>query len=320
LDELSNHEKVYLASFRSTQKKVSMMVERFNLGGKSGMPLYITPDSCFLVKLMTDAEFDFVTSFAKEYTSYMQSHRDSLLLKIYGLYTIKMRDAQKEFGFIVMGNVTPTSDGLLQKYDLKGSTYGRKERRFPGDAHGTLLDMDYLEDMRNTPDENESGLLAQVGSMNHVAIVLSKQDKILLMKACLEDVKFLAAHGVMDYSLLAARFSSESELSTTLFYDPTDRHDRYPCFKGAHPQLGEEQHFYCFGIIDISQDYAWYKRAERLWKTGIKRNSADTVSTSPPGFYALRFLTSLNSYLLPSLESDVQIMGEILAHNWDQYD
>ena len=40
-----------------------------------------------------------------------------------------MRDAQKEFGFIVMGNVTPTSDGLLQKYDLKGSTYGRKERR-----------------------------------------------------------------------------------------------------------------------------------------------------------------------------------------------
>ena len=76
---------VYLASFRSTQKKVSMMVERFNLGGKSGMPLYITPDSCFLVKLMTDAEFDFVTSFAKEYTSYMQSHRDSLLLKIYGL-------------------------------------------------------------------------------------------------------------------------------------------------------------------------------------------------------------------------------------------
>ena len=49
--------------------------------------------------------------------------------------------------------------------------------------------MDYLEDMRNTPEENDSGLLAQVGSMNHVAIVLSKQDKILLMKACLEDVK-----------------------------------------------------------------------------------------------------------------------------------
>ena len=61
--------------------------------------------------------------------------------------------------------------------------------RFPGDTHGTLLDQDYLEDMQNTLDENVSGFLAGVDSMDHVAIVVSKPDKILIMKACLEDVK-----------------------------------------------------------------------------------------------------------------------------------
>eukprot|EP00658_Telonema_sp_P-2_P048432 TRINITY_DN36845_c0_g1_i2.p1 TRINITY_DN36845_c0_g1~~TRINITY_DN36845_c0_g1_i2.p1 ORF type:complete len:138 (-),score=25.71 TRINITY_DN36845_c0_g1_i2:97-510(-) len=105
------------------------MVEKFDMGGKSGCPLYITHDSRFIVKLLLDEEFHFMAYFARKYVEYTDKHPCSILLKIYGLYTIKMRSVQKSFGFIAMGNITPSTFGLVQKYDLKGSTYGRTERK-----------------------------------------------------------------------------------------------------------------------------------------------------------------------------------------------
>lgn len=56
----------------------------------------------------------------------MKTHPESLLSRIYGVYTVEMQDYQKVH-LMLMGNTLrfDKSEDLTRIYDLKGSTYSR---------------------------------------------------------------------------------------------------------------------------------------------------------------------------------------------------
>lgn len=66
----------------------------------------------------------------------------------------------------------------------------------PWKLDGVLLDLDFEADTL-TEEEGGSGLCRRVE--------IDRRDKILLLRQIFEDVKFLAAHRVMDYSLFICR-------------------------------------------------------------------------------------------------------------------
>ena len=70
------------------------------------------------------------------------------------------------------------------------------------------------------------------------------------------------------------------------------------------------------------------KWLERVIKVCVMHKPKYTVSTSPPGFYAKRFVLRMNEYILPVLHEHAEsasdeertLMQEILSHDWRQYD
>ena len=59
-------------------------------------------------------------------------HRNSLIIKFFGLHKIQIRmkkSTKVETVYIViMGNVFHTTKKINERYDLKGSTYGRSTK------------------------------------------------------------------------------------------------------------------------------------------------------------------------------------------------
>lgn len=53
-------------------------------------------------------------------------------------------------------------------------------------------------------------------------------------------------------------------------------------------------------------EYTIGKWMERCWKVGFLRKPRYAVSTSPPGYYAHRFVERMNKYILPELQSDLE--------------
>ena len=75
-------------------------------------------------------------------------------------------------------------------------------------------------------------------------------------------------------------------------------------------------------------EYTVGKCLERYIKVLGMCNKKRTVSSAPPGYYAKRFVESMNEYIQPTL-SQLQVgqspdgrdlMAEIENHDWEQYD
>ena len=68
----------------------------------------------------------------KQYYGHLRHNRDSLIIKFFGLHKIKLRIKERlsdpEICFVVMSNVFESCKEIEEKYDLKGSLYGRKRK------------------------------------------------------------------------------------------------------------------------------------------------------------------------------------------------
>mmetsp|Transcript_33476 Transcript_33476/g.58651 ORF Transcript_33476/g.58651 Transcript_33476/m.58651 type:complete len:110 (+) Transcript_33476:864-1193(+) len=107
-----------------------------------------------------------------------------------------------------------------------------------------------------------------------------------LITAIEGDVKMLAWHGIMDYSLFGAHFKG-SEM-------PQD--SRY-CFR----QKGQSDCFFTLGIIDILQEYNASKKCEHCLKRTFKRVSLQDLSSVNPQVYAERFLRFCRKIIEPNV-------------------
>ena len=188
----------YSTAFRNITKHDSEqeLLEKFS-DGKSGSFFYFSLDYRFIVKTVTKAELHFLQQILSHYYQHIKNNPDSLLTRIYGLHRIRLAAHQKYLSLVVMGNMLPhpTACQVHEKYDLKGSSVGRRVLKRNEAVNGLDLSKKTLKDC---------DLVRK--------IVIGESNKTKLMEQIRLDVEFLASVGVMDYSLLLGiHFCGESE-------------------------------------------------------------------------------------------------------------
>ena len=131
-------------------------------------------------------------NFAPAYLAHCRAHPGTLI-RYLGCYSIRMPLNTRKVYFVVMANVLPPTPCDLT-FDLKGATSNRQRHRRPEDLEAlragtppprlakTLLDKDWmaLGLTLSLPDEEAAGLARTIAT----------------------DTAFLAAEGLLDYSLL----------------------------------------------------------------------------------------------------------------------
>jgi 1-phosphatidylinositol-4-phosphate 5-kinase len=96
--------------------------------GSSGSLLYYTRDGEFIVKTISKKEYKFLKIMLGDYFFYLKENPLSFLPKLLGCYVLKRKYRKKKTNiyFIVMSNVFATAYRIDLRFDLKGSTIGRK--------------------------------------------------------------------------------------------------------------------------------------------------------------------------------------------------
>nr|XP_040573047.1 1-phosphatidylinositol 3-phosphate 5-kinase fab1-like [Lepeophtheirus salmonis] len=103
-------------------------------GGKSGLHFYKTKDDRFILKEMSNVEFNCFQEFAPQYFEYIHNSlnpkekKPSALAKILGIYKIASKNSHTKethkMDFLVIENVF-YGRNIVEKYDLKGSVRNR---------------------------------------------------------------------------------------------------------------------------------------------------------------------------------------------------
>eukprot|EP00298_Acanthocystis_sp_HF-20_P011672 c19513_g1_i3.p1 GENE.c19513_g1_i3~~c19513_g1_i3.p1 ORF type:complete len:497 (+),score=100.80 c19513_g1_i3:221-1492(+) len=256
--------------------------------GKSGALFYKTVDDKFLIKTISKQETVYFRDILAHYYNHVMQHHDTLLPRFFQLFRIKTNRGRK-IRMVVMHNILPSYLKITEKFDLKGSTFGRKTADETRNKSVTLKDLDFLE----------------MGKK----IVIGTQKKQRLMRQLALDCNFLQNSKLMDYSLLVgikplspelakirseqeAEFSNKTAAARALSPPPS-----YCLFSfdGALEAKNEEDQpilVYC-GIIDILQEYSMKKQMENLFKGA--RYDKRTISAVAPDQYALRFSDYMKS-------------------------
>jgi len=60
--------------------------------GKSGSFFFFSKDRKFIIKTMNDGEMSIFMESLVDYYSHLKTHRNSLMARIYGIFTVKMED------------------------------------------------------------------------------------------------------------------------------------------------------------------------------------------------------------------------------------
>ena len=154
-----------------------------------------------------------------KYHKHMKRYsRKSLLTRIFGMYSVTVRDVDsnssgERYTIVVMNAVFPAeaSKFVGERFDLKGSTVGRQtseeERRKKGN-NAVLKDLDLAEEVASERAVRpHSGYGLNVGASSKAA----------LMAQLRHDVKLLVESQVMDYSLLVGIVTMDSHRMFTLF-------------------------------------------------------------------------------------------------------
>ena len=144
-----------------------------------------------MLKTIPRHEFKFIKRILPNYHEFLtQTNPESFISKVYGIHKVifyrKKAKLNKKIYFCIMNSVFHTSLKIDLRYDLKGSTYGRKTITDKGgvmiDRTIALKDLDFIEKQERI----------KVGPVN--------RDRILdIIK---KDSVFFRQNNIIDYSLL----------------------------------------------------------------------------------------------------------------------
>ena len=155
--------------------------------GKSGSFFFFSHDKNFIIKTMTDSDLYAFKNLFKTYFAHVSTNTQSLLARIYGIYTVKMED-QEPVHLILMGNTKKSNDAnIVNVFDLKGSFVHREVKEKNLKPTATLKDINLL----NIRKEK-------------MILRFREEDQIEIMKNIERDAEILRQHNIMDYSLLFA--------------------------------------------------------------------------------------------------------------------
>ena len=254
-----------------------------NTGGKSKANFYKTFDERFILKNVSENEFNMFLDNGLEYFQYISRflfHKmPSALAKILGAYKIIIKQKYKEikYNLILMENIfygtisskiskpfnSPESN--IKVYDLKGSNinrYIKKNMRKPGQV---LLDTNFLVDFNKEP----------------VFIDSYVYDRLKI--ALYNDSMYLRKLGVIDYSLLIIFENKENNKNAG---DPND------CL---FSEMENNNRLIKLGIIDYIRKYTWDKKMEFYGKSLLYRENPTIVE---PAVYSDRFYKSISKYFV----------------------
>jgi hypothetical protein len=117
---------------------------------------------------------------------HFSANPSSLLARIYGVYTVKMKNYDEVY-LILMGNCLKFENkyDITRVYDLKGSKVKRHVKTNNALSSTTLKDINFMQNKRYMQEVN-----------------LNAEDARNLLKVLRKDSEMLAAHEIMDYSVL----------------------------------------------------------------------------------------------------------------------
>ena len=250
-------------------------------GGKSNANFFKTYDNKYIIKSISEMEFNMFLESALNYfkhiSKYLFHRKSSAIGKILGAYNVKIKipgEKEKNYYLIIMENIyygmltninnntfnSPESNIMV--YDLKGSKinrYVQQQNRKPGKV---LLDTNFLEDFNGEP------LFLDINVFQ------------LFQKALKNDSQFLKNEGVIDYSLLII-FEGDNNTSNN-----------------NKKEMTEDKNFKLIrlGIIDYLRKYTWDKQLESYSKKFINGFANPTIIN--PDSYSQRFMEKIQRYFI----------------------
>lgn len=93
--------------------------------GKSGSFFFFSYDKKYIIKTMTESDLSTFKKIFKDYTIHLLDNPNSVLARIYGIYTVKMEDIEPVH-VVLMGSTKQSNDKRIKHvFDLKGSFANR---------------------------------------------------------------------------------------------------------------------------------------------------------------------------------------------------
>jgi 1-phosphatidylinositol-4-phosphate 5-kinase len=259
----------YIKSMSTTTK------ERFT-EGKSGAFLYFTGDQKYIVKTCSSTELQYLRRIASQYADHVLRERNSLINKFFGAHAITMYN--QTVYFIVVGSVFETNVKIHDRFDLKGSWYGRMEssKEYRDEGKGVGKDLNFRKN----------------------SLLLGKKTSDKLANQLRKDADFLASIQALDYSLLVGIHNQSFKVKRK----PPNRRGRHRCSHsdghvpfhqaddgGMTVEVVEGPAVYFLGIIDILKEWNFRSRCEYWAKVYILCQSKRGISVQNPDYYSWRF-------------------------------
>lgn len=297
--------------------------------GRSGAFFFLSPDQQLIAKTCNKAEWILLQRILKPYTEHVEAAReradrrrassaiglgdglrgfgDTLLPRYLGLYRFEVGEPAQQIRVVIMSNVFAGSQIIATRYDLKGSTHGRKASA--------------KERKKSTPVLKDLDWKASEEPMR-----IGKDERDLILAALKADAQFLSSQRLIDYSLLmgvhtiqagpsvsgggmSTVSSSTSSLSSSMTTGAGAAYESSNVVK-----ITDGDRLAYIGIVDVLTPYKMKKRAETIflgWLFGCR-----DISCQPPGHYARRFLDFVSTYVfeeraqIESSQSQLGTMAE----------
>eukprot|EP01111_Echinosteliopsis_oligospora_P017754 TRINITY_DN7812_c0_g2_i2.p1 TRINITY_DN7812_c0_g2~~TRINITY_DN7812_c0_g2_i2.p1 ORF type:complete len:313 (+),score=64.89 TRINITY_DN7812_c0_g2_i2:453-1391(+) len=293
----------------------------------SGSLFFYSHDMRFILKTIPKREAKLMRKLLPDYVEHISKNENTLLPRFFGLHRVKPLKG-RQVRFVVMGNVFATRRKLHERYDLKGSTFGR--RVSPAELQKeniTFKDLDFRE------------------RRGHLFLGAAARGP--LIEQLRRDATFLAKLGVMDYSLLvgvhhenqededfspppsgpgspianivtttvtttttATTTASSTTYATTQVETTSSTpvtatepfHSIFQVSDGGMLGIDEAGNatgeMYYLGVIDILMLYTLRKRVEHTYKVVRYNSKPEEVSSIAPVDYAARFMNFMTDIIV----------------------
>lgn len=158
--------------------------------GKSGSLFYYTRDGKFILKTIGKTEYSFLKKILPNYFKHIKSNPYTLLPKFLGCYQLvkKVKKEKSKYHFLIMMNIFATSHEIHLRYDLKGSTIGRRVLK------GTIEDNAIIA-------KGNFALKDLDFDASHRQIIVGERREVII-EQLRNDAEFLCKENINDYSLL----------------------------------------------------------------------------------------------------------------------
>ena len=285
--KLDNTEESIVSSLDLKENLIRIASSGINTAGQSGEFFLFSRDNRLMIKTVTPKELKILLKRLPKYSHHMKKNPGSLISKIYGLYTLEVEMSLERYHFILMKNISEEPSYFShRKYDLKGSTVGRRsikdsETPIRKLKFKTLKDLDF-----NQYDKK---------------ISMSAELKGKLRDILEKDVEFLSSLDLLDYSLILFVVDKSScldkdAMDVAMQGKPEEKPDPNQPFRSLFDST-EENVCYKIGIIDYLTEFGIKKKLEIFFKKLFAMNPNHNISAQRPKVYGDRFLKYVNSII-----------------------